>query len=162
MQTMPNNRRDRDPAGRPKNARPRDALGRPLARGAVNEMPEEAPAQTPEEALARGIEHFNAGRYFQAHEAWEEGWHPAPERERDFWQGITQVAVGLVHRGRGNAHGATTLLRRGGRRLQSYGDTHMGVPVGALSRFAFETADRIERNGVDAPIEVPTIARADA
>src|SRR6266540_3374587 len=141
---MPTSERDRDDAGRPKNARPRDELGRPLPRGATTALPQEPPARTPEEALARGIEHFNAGRYFQAHEAWEEGWHPAPEPERDFWQGITQVAVGLVHRGRGNAHGAATLLRRGARRLQNYGDVHLGVPVGKLARFAFMTADRIE------------------
>lgn len=159
---MANQERDRDVAGRPKNARPRDALGRPLPRGAENEMPEEEPTKTPEEALARGIAHFNAGRYFQAHEAWEEGWHPAPEPERDFWQGITQVAVGLVHRGRGNAHGATTLLRRGGQRLQGYGAQHMGLRTGDIARFAFETADRIERHGVDTPIEVPQIEKEGA
>ncbi len=159
---MANDPRDRDVAGRPKNARPRDALGRPLPRGAANALPEAPPARTPEEALARGIEHFNAGRYFQAHEAWEEGWHPAPETERDFWQGITQVAVGLVHRARGNAHGAATLLRRGGRRLQGYGEKHMGLPVGEIARFAFETADRVEREGVDAPVEVPTFVREGA
>jgi uncharacterized protein len=159
VQEMPNERRDRDPAGRPRNARPRDELGRPLPRGAVNAMPEEPPAKTPEEALERGIDHFNAGRYFQAHEAWEEGWHPAPEPERDFWQGITQLAVGLVHRGRGNGHGAATLLRRGARRLQHYGETHMGIPVAALADFGFAAADRIERDGVDSPIEVPPIVR---
>jgi uncharacterized protein len=151
--------RDRDERGRPKNARPRDELGRPLPRDAANAMPGEPPAGTPEEALARGIEHFNAGRYFQAHEAWEEGWHPAPEPERDFWQGITQVAVGLVHRGRGNAHGAATLLRRGARRLKGYGDRHMGVPVREIAAFASDAADRIEREGIDAPVEVPAITR---
>lgn len=159
---MTDEQRDRDVAGRPKNARPRDALGRPLPRDAENALPEETPAETPEEALTRGIEHFNAGRYFQAHESWEEGWHPAPEPERDFWQGITQVAVGLVHRGRGNAHGSVTLLRRGAQRLQGYGEEHMGLRVGDISRWAFESADRIERHGVDTPIEVPTIEKEDA
>jgi hypothetical protein len=154
--------RDRDRVGRPKNARPRDALGRPLPRGAANAMPEEPPAKTPEEALERGIEHFNAGRYFQAHEAWEEGWHPAPEPERDFWQGLTQVTVGLTHRQRGNPHGATTLLRRGAKKLRKYGDRHMGVPAADVASFAEHAADRIERDGTDATIEVPPIVREDA
>src|SRR5437867_926639 len=61
--------RDRDKAGRPKNARPRDALGRPLPKGALGSLVEEPPSASPEEALERGMEHFNAGRYFQAHEA---------------------------------------------------------------------------------------------
>src|SRR5213593_2730625 len=151
---MPERERERDDAGRPKNARPRDELGRPLPRGAANVMQNEPPARTPDEALARGIEHFNAGRYFQAHEAWEEGWHPAPEPERDFWQGLTQVAVGLTHRLRGNAHGAATLLRRGAKRLGHYGETHMGVPVREIAEFASYTADRIERDGVYVAIEV--------
>ncbi len=158
----PKAERDRDKKGRPRNARPRDELGRPLPHGAVNAMPEEPPARTPDEALARGIEHFNAGRYFQAHEAWEEGWHPAPEPERDFWQGITQVAVGLVHRGRGNQHGAATLLRRGAKRLRGYGEKHMGLRVGEIATFAAEAADRIERDGVEAAIEVPPITKDDA
>lgn len=151
--------RDRDPNGRPKNARPRDALGRPLPKGADNQMPEEEPASTPEEALARGIEHFNAGRFFQAHEAWEEGWHPSPEPERDFWQGLTQLAVGLTHRQRGNAHGAVTLLRRGARRLRPYGEVHMGVVVAPLVAFADDAADRIERDGAEVPIDAPTVER---
>ena len=156
---MPSAQRDRDPAGRPKNTRPRDALGRPLPRGAKNEIPDEPPAGDAEAALERGIEHFNAGRYFQAHEAWEEGWHPAPEPERDFWQGLTQVAVGLTHRQRGNAHGAATLLRRGAKRLKPYGERHMGVPATAIAGFASDAADRIERDGTDAPLDVPAIVR---
>jgi uncharacterized protein len=153
--------RDRDPAGRPKNTRPRDELGRPLPRDASNRMPEEPPAASPEEALARGIEHFNAGRYFQAHEAWEEGWHPSPEPERDFWQGLTQLAVGLTHRQRGNAHGATTLLRRGARRLRPYGASHMGVSVAPLVVFADDAADRIESEGLEAKVEPPKVERTD-
>lgn len=151
--------RDRDTTGRPKNARPRDELGRPLPREAANEMHEEPPAATPEEALARGIEHFNAGRYFQAHEAWEEGWHPSPEPERDFWQGLTQLAVGLTHRQRGNAHGATTLLRRAAKKLRTYGDEYMGVSVAPLVTFADDAADRIESDGTDAPLDAPTVQR---
>ena len=153
--------RDRDPAGRPKNTRPRDELGRPLPRDASNRMPEEPPPASPEEALTRGIEHFNAGRYFQAHEAWEEGWHPSPEPERDFWQGLTQLAVGLTHRQRGNPHGATTLLRRGARRLRPYGEAHMGVSVAPLVAFADDAADRIENEGIDAKVDPPKVERTD-
>jgi uncharacterized protein len=156
---MPTSSRDRDERGRPKNARPRDELGRPLPRGAGGGLQEEPPAGSPEEALDRGIDHFNAGRYFQAHEAWEEAWHGAPENERDFWQGITQVAVGLTHRLRGNAHGAVTLLKRGARRLSPYGAKYKGIESGALGSFAADAAERIERGGVEAPVEPPALKR---
>jgi hypothetical protein len=65
----------------------------------------------------------------------------------------------LTHRLRGNPHGATTLLRRGAKRLKQYGTTHMGVPVGEISDFASATADRIEREGTDVPVEVPPIKK---
>ena len=122
-------------------------------------MPEEHPATSPEEALERGLAHFNAGRYFQAHEAWEEGWHPSPEPERDFWQGLTQVAVGLTHRQRGNAHGAETLLQRGAAKLRTYGDRYMGIPVQDVAHLAEKIAERVARDGTTAPIEVPHIER---
>jgi uncharacterized protein len=104
-----------------------------------------------------GIEQFNAGRYFQAHEIWEEAWHPAPEPERDFWQGLIQIAVGLTHRQRGNAHGASTLLRRGAARLRDYGETHRGIPCARLVAFAEEASDRIEREGLNAQFDVPKL-----
>lgn len=149
--------RDRDERGRPRQARPRDAFGRPLSRGAVPSLEEAPPPASPEEALALGIEQFNAGRYFQAHEIWEDAWHPSPEPERDFWQGLIQIAVGLTHRQRGNAHGAVTLLRRGAGRLRSYGESHRGVPCARLVAFAEEAADAIQRVGPETPIVVPTL-----
>jgi hypothetical protein len=152
--------RERDPAGRPRNARPRDELGRPLPRGAEGTLPGNEPEPDPATALDRGIAEFNAGRYFQAHEIWEEGWHPAAEPERDFWQGLIQVAVGLTHRQRGNQHGAVTLLERGARRLRSYEKVHDGVPVAHVAAYAERTARTIAEHGVTAPIEVLVIERA--
>lgn len=152
--------RDRDRLGRPKNARPRDALGRPLARGAGPELPSEETEPDPATALDRGIEHYNRGEYFLAHEVWEEGWHPAPETERDFWQGLIQVAVGLTHRQRGNQTGAVTLLERGARRLRGYDPLHNGVRCAEVAAFAEGAARAIARDGLDAPLDVPPITRS--
>jgi hypothetical protein len=49
-------------------------------------------------------------------------WKAAPEVERDLWQGLAQLAVGLTHRARGNQHGARTLLLRGAARIERYAD----------------------------------------
>lgn len=53
----------------------------------------------------RGIELFNAGRWWEAHEALEAVWRRAPEAERGHWQGLIQAAAALLHHSRGNAHG---------------------------------------------------------
>jgi hypothetical protein len=152
--------RDRDTGGRPKNARPRDALGRPLPRGATSALPAGEPEPDPRTALDRGIAHFNAGEFFQAHEVWEEGWHPSPEPERDFWQGLIQVAVGLTHRQRGNPRGAVTLLERGARRLRRYPGIHHGVPCADIAAFAENAARTIEHAGTEAALDIPPIRRA--
>jgi uncharacterized protein len=114
--------RDRDPAGRPRNARPRDALGRPLVKGAG-----EARDRVPDDLALPGAEAarladqmLRAGQPFHAHEVLEASWKTGPPAERDLWQGLAQVAVGLTHAHRGNARGAAVLLARGAERVRAY------------------------------------------
>jgi len=106
--------RDRDAVGRPKNARPRDGLGRPLGRGAAGQpvMPEDLRLK-PDEAVLLAQRLIDEGRPFHAHEVLEAMWKSGPDAQRDLWQGLAQIAVGLTHARRGNARGAVTLLRRG-------------------------------------------------
>lgn len=54
----------------------------------------------------QGIEDFNAGRYFDAHEIWEEVWLRSSGDTKVFYQMLIQAAVGLHHYERGNARGA--------------------------------------------------------
>ena len=142
-------RRDRDAAGRARNARPRDALGRPLPRGAVGDerIPDDL-VLPPGESLQLAQELVDADRPFHAHEVLEASWKSAPPAERDLWQGLAQIAVGLTHARRGNAQGAAALLRRGADRVAGYADSpHMGstppafaVPRGRWPRASTGTA----------------------
>lgn len=147
--------RDRDPAGRPRNARPRDALGRPLQRGAdgVPGLPDDL-ALPPAQALDLAQHLLDCGRPFQAHEVLEASWKHAPASERDLWQGLAQLAVGLTHARRGNATGAAALLRRGadrvsGAALPGAGEPH-GVDTAGVAAAARRMADGIERDGLAA------------
>lgn len=105
-----------------------------------------------------GVEHFNAGRFFQAHECWETAWHMAPEADRDFWQGITQIAVGFTHHGRGNLNGAMTLLERGIARASTYGEMHHDLEVGAFVEVARRTLEALRRSGLEAVPPNPRVA----
>ena len=147
--------RDRDQAGRPRNARPRDAFGRPLEHGATGEsrIPDDL-SLPPAEAIALAQELLDSGRPFQAHEVLEASWKSAPDAERDLWQGLAQVAVGLTHAQRGNARGAAALLRRGAGRVSGYlpgadDAGRYGIDVPGIIRSAGELAARIERDGLD-------------
>jgi len=144
--------RDRDAAGRARNARPRDALGRPLPRGATGDegIPDDL-VLPPAQSLQLAQELLDSERPFHAHEVLEASWKSAPAAERDLWQGLAQIAVGLTHARRGNARGAAALLRRGADRVAGYADAPPhGIATARICRAAREMAARIDRDGADA------------
>jgi hypothetical protein len=171
--------RDRDPAGRPRNARPRDALGRPLNRaggpgseaggpGSEAGGPGSEAGGIPDDLVITGAEAaaladrlLRDGRPFHAHEVLEAAWKSGPAGERDLWQGLAQIAVGLTHARRGNARGAVALLSRGAERVRGYQDragsqravgrpaSPFGMNVDLFLAAADDLAARIERDGLD-------------
>ena len=93
------------------------------------------PAIDPREAerlFRQGVALFNGVRYWHAHEAWETLWRAAPDHERDFYQGLIQVAAGLLHLQRRNARGARNKLREGLTKLRPYEPVHRGIMVNEL------------------------------
>jgi len=72
--------------------------------------------------LARRL--VQEGRPFAAHEVLEARWKAGPDEERDLWQGLAQVCVGLTHAARGNRIGAGRLLERGAARVEQYEAGH--------------------------------------
>lgn len=95
-------------------------------------MPEDL-VLAPDPALAEAQRLLDAGMPFHAHEVLEASWKAAPEDERELWQGLAQLAVGLTHLLRGNPRGATTLLQRARRRVALYADAPpYGIDVAGL------------------------------
>ncbi|SDG42121.1 hypothetical protein SAMN05421505_10484 [Sinosporangium album] len=133
--------RDRDPAGRPQNARPRDSFGRPLPYGAAGGVPRVPDDYAPEagEAVAEAVRLLAERRPFHAHEVLEARWKTGPDDERDLWQGLAQICVGLTHLQRGNARGASALLARGAERVAGAGRE----PYGIATRSVAEAARRV-------------------
>ena len=122
--------RDRDEGGRARQARPRDALGRPLPYGSVGVEPVSEEPLPAEETIAAARDLVLAGRPFSAHEVLEARWKAGPPSERDLWQGLAQLCVGLTHAARGNSVGAERLTERAARHLDQY--TAAGGPTYGL------------------------------
>lgn len=143
----PKPNRPRDPAAPPKRERPRDELGRPLPHGATNRLRLEDFDALPLERNHRlGIAHFDAGRFFPAHEAWETCWKQGRGGEdADFFKGLSQLGAGYTHLLRGNAHGAFTLLRRAAGRIGRYPAGHQGIATAEVAAAARAHAEAIER-----------------
>ena len=155
--------RERDERGRARNSRPRDGLGRPLPRGAVGvaRIPDEL-VLAPVPALIEAQRLLDDGLPFHAHEILEGTWKAAPTAERDLWQGLAQLAVGLTHALRGNTSGASALLRRGRERIVAYAvDPPYEIDVPGLVDWADATLAGLSTD-LDLPPAVPALRRAPA
>lgn len=91
--------------------------------------------ETTEERLERGRRLFNAGRYFEAHEAWEEAWLVETGDARLLLQGLIQIAAGCHKAGQGHAAGCARLVGAG---LEKLGRVEALAPE--IAGFAREMA----------------------
>lgn len=66
-----------------------------------------------DDRLEQAIGHFNAGRWFEAHEAFEDLWRPSEGEIRRFHQGLAQICAGFVKLERGQPGPARTLILKG-------------------------------------------------
>jgi len=103
----------------------------------------------------RGINLFNSGDFFEAHEVLEEIWRAAPEGEKKFWQGLVQIAVAFHHRSTGNTIGARSLLNRAIQNLSPYPDIYCGIQLRQLKVSLEKWPEAISKIEVD--FHLPTI-----
>lgn len=98
----------------------------------------ELPAAERDRLLREGVSRFNAGRYFDAHESWEEIWRSTTPEPAELFRGLIQVAVGLYHYVvREKPAPARRVLARGLRRVEPFAPRAEGLD---LARFVDEAA----------------------
>lgn len=79
-----------------------------------------------------GIDLFNRGQWFDAHEVWEDIWHMAAGEKKRFYQGLIQCAVTIEHIRRGNPRGVRSVYATAIPKFEGLPDVYMGVPVKRL------------------------------
>ena len=80
-----------------------------------------------------GVELFNSGRYWDAHEAWEREWMPDRRgQDAGFYKGLIQVAAGCLHYTRRNRRGAINKWRSGADYLRPYLPGHKSIALAPL------------------------------
>jgi len=115
-----------------------------------------APSEA-DELFRRGVSLFNGVRYWHAHEAWETLWRAAPDEERDFYQGLIQLAAGLLHLQRRNPRGARNKLSEGVAKLKAYQPAHGGIFVNELIGRAERILEDLDAGVV--PYLIPPVIR---
>jgi hypothetical protein len=82
--------------------------------------------------IVAGAREFNAGRYFEAHEALEEGLDQVPEELWELFLGLIQIAVGYHKVTQQLWPGAARMLELGLAKLESFPDDAAAVDLRAL------------------------------
>jgi sugar phosphate isomerase/epimerase len=93
--------------------------------------------------VIEGIELFNAGQWYEAHEALEHEWHAERGEVRRLYQGILQIGVGLHHARSGNHRGAVLLLTDGIEKTARFTPTCRGINTGRLVHEAQDCLDQV-------------------
>ena len=102
------------------------------------------------EDFARAVRRFNAGAYWEAHEAWEEIWRRHAEDSRIFLQGLI-VAAAALHTlfDKGSHDGALRNFAKAIPRLALFEPAFAGVRVTALVGSLRACRDEVRRLGPD-------------
>jgi uncharacterized protein len=95
----------------------------------------------------KGLQLFNAGEYFEAHEALEDAWNAEEGDAKNLYRGILQTAVVYLHITRGNYIGAVKVYGRSLKWLKDIPDICKGIQVGELRANAKQVMSEIQKLG---------------
>jgi predicted metal-dependent hydrolase len=79
-----------------------------------------------------GIELFNRGEFYDAHEVLEDVWRASVPPEKKFLQALIQTAVALHHHSTGNVVGCRSLMARALRNFDGYPEGFCGIHLEPL------------------------------
>ena len=92
------------------------------------------------ELFQRGLDEYDKGDYFEAHEAWEDLWSDYNFPDRKFVQGLIQLSVSFVHLGNGNLTGAKNLLKKCQQKFDDYNGIHREINLSDL-KYSIEAVE---------------------
>lgn len=93
-------------------------------------------------AYRAGIGLFNSGKFWHAHEEWEQAWLAAADPQTKlFYKGIIQTAAALVHWQKGNPKGLHLNWAKARGKLVQLPPVVLGLPIAPL----LEAMDRFEQ-----------------
>ena len=110
-----------------------------------------------QEEFRKGVEQFNAEKFFDAHESWEAIWLKAAEPDKTFLQGITQVSAAFHHHAQGNREGAESLLQKGLQKLEQFPAQYRGVQLEKLREELRAWAAALENAKGKAELKFPRV-----
>jgi hypothetical protein len=84
------------------------------------------------ELAIKGLESFNRGAYFEAHEELEEAWNADASPAKELYRAVLQIAVAYLQIERGNYAGAVKMFLRARQWFEPLPDRCRGIDVARL------------------------------
>ena len=100
-------------------------------------------------AAIKGMQLFNAGEYWLAHEALEEAWKEESGSVRELYRAILQTGVVYLHIERENYNGAVKTYEKVQKWIQPWPDVCCGIEIGQLRRDLEAVIEEVKRLGPD-------------
>jgi uncharacterized protein len=100
-------------------------------------------------AAIRGMDLFNAGEYWLAHEELEEAWKEENGAVRELYRAILQTAVVYFHITRDNYNGVLKVYGRVQKWIQPWPEVCRGIQIGQLRRDLDTVIEEVKRLGPD-------------
>lgn len=104
----------------------------------------------------QALDEFNDGYFFESHETLEDLWMVTPWPERQFFQGVIQLAAAFVHHARGEYAGNMKLLDEASAKLAEFAPDFLGVDVAALLSEIERTKEELAALGEERFLEWDT------
>ena len=108
-------------------------------------------------AIEEGIERFNAHEFWHAHESWERIWLSAKEPEKQFLQGLIQLAAAYHHVQRRTYRGGVRLFDAALKKLAEYPQGYFGIDRSAVTSAASSHRECIARGEAIDATEYPKL-----
>ena len=101
----------------------------------------------PPEEFWQGVDQFNQQEFYACHDTLEALWMEALEPQKQFYQGVLQIAVACYHLSNLNWRGAVVLLGEGIRRLRDYQPVYEGIDVTELLTQSIQLLKALQQVG---------------
>ena len=94
--------------------------------------------------VKQGIRTFNQGKFFAAHEFFEDAWRETPDDTREFYRALLHISGGFFRLTQERPSAALKFFTRAQHWLGFFSDTHMGLDVDDLRTQLDQLIDEIE------------------
>jgi len=100
-------------------------------------------------AAIKGMDLFNQGEYWLAHEELEEAWKEESGAVRELYRAVLQTGVVYLHVTRDNYNGAVKTYRKVQKWIRPWPEVCRGIQIGQLRRDLDIVIEEVKRLGPD-------------